>query len=183
MDSKDPTPSLWEGILRRASALRHRYAGLGEAPQDTWSLVNRVAAEKFAGRVEPYDLERSQLFGLWTRAMVSVLNDLVRRDRTPGGAEDAPRRLAEAEASANAERDETLRRLHEALDDLARQDADMGERKALLVALRYFEGLTWDQLATALGSSVHRTRDEWTVTRAWLRRELVRRGVELDGPR
>lgn len=183
MESNDPTPSLWEGILRRASALRRRYAGVGEAPQDTWSLVNRVAAEKFAGRVEPEDLERSQLFGLWTRAMVSVLNDLVRRDRTPAGGEDGPRRLAEAEADATAERDDALRQLHEALGDLARQDADMGERKALLVALRYFEGLTWDELASALGSSVHRTRDEWTVTRAWLRRALVRRGIELDGAR
>jgi DNA-directed RNA polymerase specialized sigma24 family protein len=171
----DPTPSLWEGILRRASALRRRYANLAEAPQDTWSLVNRVAAEKFAGQLAPDARDRGHVYGLWTRAMVSVLNDLHRRARPPASA------ALEHVAGGEEPRDEDLRVLAEVLDELARQDAAMGERKALLVALRYVEGLTWEELASALGSSVRRTRDEWDVTRAWLRRELERRGVGREG--
>lgn len=174
----DPTPSLWEGILRRASALRRRYGNLDQAPADTWSLVNRVAAEKFQGRALPEAADRGHVLGLWTRAMVSVLNDLHRRERRR-----AARSAVELAATpaAGGERDEeALHGLEEALQELARQDAAMGEHKALLVALRYFEGLTWEELATALGSSVHRTRDEWAVTRAWLRRALRRRGVELE---
>jgi DNA-directed RNA polymerase specialized sigma24 family protein len=173
----EPTPSLWDGILRRASALRRRYANLAEAPQDTWSLVNRVAAGKLHGQAEPGGgAGRDQTFALWTRAMVSVLNDLHRRERSRG-----PREELDAELAAPPACDEeTLAGLQEVLRDLARQDAEMGESKALLVALRYFEGLTWDELASALGSSVRRTRDEWVVTRAWLRRELRRRGVDLE---
>lgn len=171
----DPTPSLWEGILRRASALRRRYGNLSEAPQDTWSLVNRVAVEKFQGRLVPEARDRGHVFGLWTKAMVSVLNDLHRRSRRREryAAEPGPEPRSPAETN-----EESVAQLAEALQDLARQDAEMGEHKALLVALRYFEGLTWEELASALGSSVHRTRDEWAVTRAWLRRELKRRGVE-----
>lgn len=171
----DPTPSLWEGILRRASSLRKRYGNLAEAPQDTWSLVNRVAAEKFDGRVVPAARDRSHLYGLWTKAMVSVLNDLHRKERRRERVERAA-----SEPAADERDEDDLRQLEESLQDLARQDAAMGERKALLVALRYFEGLTWEELASALGSSVRRTRDEWAVTRAWLRRELKRRGAGLE---
>ena len=180
-EATDPTPSLWEGILRRASSLRQRYGNLAEAPQDTWSLVNRVAAEKFAGKALPEATDRDHLFGLWTRAMVSVLNDLHRRQNRRA----RPEELAGAHLDAPAidarddDHEEALRELHEALQELAAQDQRMGEHKALLVALRYFEGLTWEELASALGSSVHRTRDEWAVTRAWLRRKLKHRGVEL----
>jgi DNA-directed RNA polymerase specialized sigma24 family protein len=175
----EPTQSLWEGILRRASALRRRYSRLGDAPQDTWSLVGRVAAEKFQGRVEP-EGDRSHFFALWTKAMVSVLNDLSRRERARGARQPLVAGSAGEPAEPSARDEESLRSLEQALQALARQDAEMGEKKALLVALRYFEGLTWEELATALGSSVRRTRDEWAVTRAWLRRELRRAGVELD---
>jgi len=178
----DPTPSLWEGILDRASALRRRYANLSEAPQDTWSLVNRVAADKLHGRLTgPAGADRDRLLGLWTRSMVSVLNDLYRRERARPvqTQETAPHPCDQVAAPAPGD-DEELRILADVLADLARQDEAMGERKALLVALRHFEGLTWEELASSLGSSVRRTRDEWAVTRAWLRRELRRRGVELD---
>ncbi len=175
----DPTPSLWDGILARASVLRRRYANLADAPQDTWSLVGRVAAEKFAGGVAPKTRDRDHLWALWTRAMVSVLNDLHRRERRRG-ATTPLEALGEGHEPAQAEPDDRLQALAEALRELAERDAALGEEKALLVALRYFEGLTWEELGTTLGSSVRRARDEWAVTRAWLRRELRRRGVELD---
>jgi DNA-directed RNA polymerase specialized sigma24 family protein len=176
----DPTPSLLEGILRRASALRRRYAASGDAPLDTWSLVNRVAADKFGGQVAPEARDRDHVYALWTRALVSVLNDLHRRERRrgEGRALDAVRG-GEPVAPA-PEDDEALSCLDGALRDLAERDRELGEDKALLVALKYFEGLTWEELATTLGSSVHRVRDEWAVTQAWLRRELRRRGVELE---
>jgi len=179
----DPTPSLWEGILQRASALRRRYANVADAPQDTWSLVGRVAAEKFAGRVDPSARDRDHLVALWTRAMRCVLNDLHRRQRGREAAAPGERvSLDEALGGARgaAERDETVAILAEALRELAERDERLGEEKALLVALKYFEGLTWEEIASTLGSSVRRARDEWAVTRAWLRRELRRRGLELD---
>lgn len=176
----EPTPSLLEGILRRASTLRRRYANLDGGPEDTWSLVNRVAAEKFSGSVEPRANDRDHLYALWTRAMVSVLNDLHRRERRGGPHRASAPLPSQHGAPAPARDEEALRVLDEVLAELAARDESMGEQKALVVVLKYLEGLTWEQLATALGSSVRRVRDEWAVTRAWLRRELRRRGVELE---
>ncbi len=177
----DPTPSLWEGILQRASRLRRRYGNLGDAPQDTWSLVNRVAADKFRGRLVPDADNRDHLFGLWNKAMVSVLNDLHRKDQSREDRQ-ASRRVPLSNEMAERPENvdvESLRALDEALRKLAEQDREMGEKKALVVALKYFEGLTWAELASTLDSSVHRVRDEWAVGRAWLRRELKGRGIDL----
>lgn len=177
----EPTASLWEGILQRASSLRRRYGNLADAPHDTWSLVNRVAADKFAGRALPDARDRGHALALWTRAMVSVLNDLHRRQRRRGLDAGAGVPAADAYVEADATGDgERLAALDAALKALARHDETMGEHKALIVALKYFEGLTWEQLASTFGSSVHRVRDEWDVARAWLRRELRKQGFELD---
>ena len=56
-----------------------------------------------------------------------------------------------------------------ALDELAIVDI----RKAELVKLRYFTGLTVEEAAEALGIS-HTTADRhWTYARIWLYRELA----------
>ena len=177
----DPTPSLWEGILQRASALRQRYGNLADAPQDTWSLVNRVAAEKFQGQVVPDTNDRDHLYGLWTKAMYCVLNDLHRKEQRRDDRNPGERIPLSDELAVTREEDGALKALEEALHELVRRDEKMGEQKGMLVALKYIEGLSWEELATTLGSSVRRARDEWAVTRAWLRRELKRRGFDLDG--
>jgi RNA polymerase sigma factor (TIGR02999 family) len=58
--------------------------------------------------------------------------------------------------------------LHEALDRLAAKDA----RKAELVKLRFFAGLTNEQAAKALGISSSTADNDWAYARAWLRLEL-----------
>lgn len=55
-----------------------------------------------------------------------------------------------------------------ALDRLAAIDA----RAAKVVVLRYFGGLSHDEIAEALAISVATVKREWTAARAWLRREL-----------
>lgn len=59
--------------------------------------------------------------------------------------------------------------LHEALERLALLDP----QQARLVELRYFGGMNIDETATALGISPATVKREWTVARAWLRRELA----------
>lgn len=58
--------------------------------------------------------------------------------------------------------------LHEALDRLAAVDP----RKAELVKLRFFAGLTNAQAAEALGISTSTADNDWTYARAWLRVQL-----------
>jgi len=58
--------------------------------------------------------------------------------------------------------------VHDALDRLAAFDA----RKAELVKLRYFVGLTIEETAEALGISAPTAKRDWAYARAWLHREI-----------
>jgi RNA polymerase sigma factor (TIGR02999 family) len=59
-----------------------------------------------------------------------------------------------------------------ALDDALARLAIMDPRKARLVELRYFAGLSIPEAAAALGVSQATVGREWAVARMWLRREL-----------
>jgi RNA polymerase sigma factor (TIGR02999 family) len=61
-----------------------------------------------------------------------------------------------------------LQSLNEALHKLASQD----RRKAELVKLRFFAGLTIDEAAQALGISTSTADNDWAYARCWLRLEL-----------
>ena len=60
--------------------------------------------------------------------------------------------------------------LHEALEKLAAIDAE----KARVVELKFFGGLTTEEIAVNLGKSVATIEREWTFARAWLGRKLKR---------
>ncbi len=49
-------------------------------------------------------------------------------------------------------------------------------RKAALVKLRYFAGLTIEQAAEALGVSTSTVDNDWAYVKSWLRREMERSG-------
>lgn len=59
--------------------------------------------------------------------------------------------------------------LHVALEELAVID----RRKGLVVELKYFGGLTTEEIAAALGVSTATVEREWAFSRAWLRRALA----------
>ena len=67
--------------------------------------------------------------------------------------------------------DDELLSVHESLEGLAAQDA----RKAELVKLRYFAGLTLEQAAEALGISVPTAKRDWAYARAWLFKDISQR--------
>ena len=58
--------------------------------------------------------------------------------------------------------------LDEALSDLARRDP----RKARVVELRFFGGLSVDETALALSVSPQTVLRDWSLAKAWLTREL-----------
>ena len=66
------------------------------------------------------------------------------------------------------QRDEDLLALDEALEALATRDA----RQAKIVELRFFGGLSIQEVAHLLGVSERTIGKEWSMIRAWLRREL-----------
>jgi RNA polymerase sigma factor (sigma-70 family) len=62
--------------------------------------------------------------------------------------------------------------LHEALERLAALDA----RQVQIVELRFFGGLTNEEVAKLLNISVATVKRDWTAAQAWLRRELDGQG-------
>ena len=68
----------------------------------------------------------------------------------------------------SSERAEGLLELDEALKKLS----DMDERKGRVVELRYFGGLSNEEIAEVLGASVRTIIREWQFARTWLLREL-----------
>ena len=75
--------------------------------------------------------------------------------------------LADVEAIADSSFDDLLA-LHEALEKLEKKD----NRKADLVKLRFFAGLTNEQAAAVLGISTSTADNDWSYARSWLRLEI-----------
>lgn len=113
---------------------------------------------------------RSHFFAVAAMVMRSVLVDYARaRQRAKRGGNARALSLGAADGVAAAEDAVDVVALDEALDRLAAQDA----RKAQVVELRYFVGLSIEETAQALDASPATVKREWTAARAWLRRELT----------
>ena len=65
-----------------------------------------------------------------------------------------------------------------ALDEALRRLAEIEPRRAQVVDLRYFGGLTEPEVAEALGVSLRTVADDWRFARAWLARRLGEEGAE-----
>jgi RNA polymerase sigma factor (TIGR02999 family) len=111
---------------------------------------------------------RGQFFAAAAAAMRRILVDRARDHRRVN--QESGRRRVELEADQAAIDPATtdLVAIDEALDQLADYDA----RKAQVVMLRYFAGLTVEETALAMDLSPATIRNEWTLARAWLHRAL-----------
>jgi DNA-directed RNA polymerase specialized sigma24 family protein len=56
----------------------------------------------------------------------------------------------------------------EALDDALTALAEVDQRKAKVVELRFFGGLAWEQVAEVLDASVRTVKRDWELAKAWL---------------
>ncbi len=111
---------------------------------------------------------RAHFLGVAAKAMRSVLIDHARRKaalRRGGSAERQPLDLVVEGLEQEAP---DLVALDAALERLARQDQEL----ARLVELRFFGGLSMDEVASALGLSVATAQRRWTVARLWLQRDM-----------
>lgn len=149
--------------------LAQRYLhGSGSLTLQPTALVNE-ALIKLIG-ADPEWENRAHFFGAAARAMRQVLVDAARHrlaDKRGGGA----LHLTLGAASGQAARDDI--ELLE-LDELLRRLADLDPTQARVVELRYFVGLSIDDTARVLGLHPSAVNREWTMARAWLKRELER---------
>ncbi|WP_412069720.1 ECF-type sigma factor [Rubrivirga sp. IMCC43871] len=159
----------------RSVAHRQRVRN-GAAPTVNTTAVVHEAYAKLAGRSAVLDLsDREHFVRVAARAMRDVIVDYARAQATDkrGGdgraaSLDALREVGVTAVSPHVDLDEALT-VDAALDQLATLDAEA----ARVAELRYFTGLTNDEVAEVMGLSPATTKRRWTVARAWLARQLA----------
>ncbi len=113
---------------------------------------------------------RAHFFSAAAEAMRRILIERARRKLSVKHGANAEHIVADdIEIAAPIEIDDELLAVHEALDALAAHDA----RKAELVKLRYFAGLTIEEAAEVLNISAPTAKRDWTYARAWLYRKIT----------
>ena len=158
-------------VYRRLRLLAQ--AKLSQERPDHTLQPTALVHEVFVRLVEARELEvsdRVHFFALAARLMREILIDQGRARRSAkrgGGA--AGLSLDEAGAPASAGLDpETLFALDEALVALEA----LAPRQASVVELRFFTGLTHEEIAQVLRISRATVEREWAVARRWLARRL-----------
>jgi RNA polymerase sigma-70 factor (ECF subfamily) len=113
---------------------------------------------------------RTHFFAVGAQAMRRILVDHARargRNKRGGGWH---RIALDEHLAVSPHRDADVLAVDEAIDKLAQLDP----RQARIVELRFFGGLTVEEVAEVLGVSKRTVENEWKIVRAWLRRELDR---------
>ena len=162
------TPLVYDELRRRA-----RYYLRGERPDHTLrptALVNEVYLRMV--QIDRLDWrDRSHFFAMAARQMRRILVDSARRRRYKKRGEGAVH-VTFDEALVASDHRPDLVALDDALDQLAVQD----ERKARVVELRFFGGLTNEEIAAALHISTDTVTRDWQMAKLWLRRALAKGG-------
>ena len=117
---------------------------------------------------------RSHFFAIAAQMMRRILVDYARsRNYAKRGGGEQALSLDEG-LIVSDERSAEVVAVHEALAELAKFDA----RKSQIVELRFFGGLTIEETAEVLGVSPGTVMADWTMAKAWLRREISPQAVD-----
>jgi RNA polymerase sigma factor (TIGR02999 family) len=163
------TPLVYEELRRLAHHYMERQTP-GHTLQTT-ALVNE-AYLRLAEQSRPSFTNRAHFFAVAAKAMRQILvNHANAQRRQKRGAGAGKVELDEA-ALISPEQPTAILDLNEALEKLATLDF----RKAQAVELKYFGGLTQDEIAEVLKISSVTVRRDWVFARAWLYSELHNAG-------
>jgi len=113
---------------------------------------------------------RSHFYGIAAQMIRRILVDYARAKQTKKRGEALPKIAFDEAVGAHASEDLDL----VALDDALKALAEIDPRQSRIVELRYFAGLSIEDTAEVLQISPATVKRDWTVARAWLKRELVR---------
>jgi RNA polymerase sigma-70 factor, ECF subfamily len=132
----------------------------------TTALVN----EAYVRLIDQRDVRwqnRVHFFAIAAQMMRRILIDHARRLASAKGGGTGKMSLEEA-AVLSDERAAELVALNEALENLAKID----ERKSKVVEMRFFGGLSVEEIANVIGVSPDTVTRDWRRAKAWLHREI-----------
>lgn len=166
------TPIVY-GELRRLARYYMSAERTGHSLQTT-ALVNEAYLRLTDYKRMQWE-NRAHFFAVSAQLMRRILVDHARRHNLKRGA--GVQHVSLEDTAVVGERDEDLVALDEALQALARFDF----RKAQVVELRFFGGLSVEETAEVLKISPITVMRDWNTAKGWLYRELS--GEKSDGLR
>jgi RNA polymerase sigma factor (TIGR02999 family) len=171
--AREGDPDALDEALRRMYNALHRLADeqlrhdRNERTLSATALVNEAYLRVFVGAAPPQWESRGHLLGVTARAMRQVLIDASRR-RKAAKRPQVKDRISLTEVVSGLAVEVEPDALEEALNQLEAIDP----RQARIVEMRFFVGLTAEQIGAALDVSPSTVQREWRLARAWLQREL-----------
>lgn len=161
----DVIPLVYDELRRMA----HRYMAQerGNHTIQATALVNEVYLKMKDNRASRWR-NRAQFFAVAAQMMRHILVDYARRHtraKRGGGAQQVT--LDDALIIAAEKSDEMLA-VNDALEKLEQID----KRRSEVAVMRFFAGLSSEEIAEALSISVETVTRDWRTARAWLRNEL-----------
>ncbi len=159
-------PLVYEELRR----LAHRYM-VRERPGHTLQ-TSALVNEAYLRLIDQKDVHwqnRAHFFGIAAQMMRRILVDYARKRRYDKRGGDArPVSLDEAMIVSDARAAEVV-----ALDDALKGLVEIDPRKSQIVELRFFGGLSIEETAEVLAVSPGTVMRDWTLAKAWLRREII----------
>ena len=155
--------------LRRMARRYLRNQPAGHTLQTT-ELIHQAYLKLARGGDKDWQ-NRAHFYGVAAQAMRHILVDYARsrQSQKRGGAVEKV--TLDEGTHASFDRVDEVVALNDALERLI----DLEERKGRVVELKYFGGLTHEEIATVLKVSADTVKNDWRFARTWLLRELSSR--------
>ena len=171
LDARDRlVPVVYDELRRRAAAhLRRERSGHTLEPT---ALVHEVYL-RLANQDRADWQNRAQFFAVASQIMRRVLVDRARARRMAKRSGRWARVSLHEDAARTSPREVDVLDLDLALDELAAFDP----RKARVAELRFFAGLSLEEIGLVLETSVATTMRDWQAARAWLFNRLSQAGA------
>jgi RNA polymerase sigma factor (TIGR02999 family) len=158
-------PLVYEELHR----LAHQYMN-HERPGHTLQ-TSALVNEAFVRLVDQRNVHwqnRAHFFGIAAQMMRRILVDYARtRQAEKRGGNVVVITLNEELIVSDEQNDEVV-----ALDDALKRLVQLDQRKCQIVELRFFAGLSIEETAEVIGLSPGSIMREWTLAKAWLRKEI-----------
>lgn len=166
-------PLVYQELRRRASD-RLRRERPGHTLQAT-ALVHE-AYLRLLGQRAPSWQNRNQFYAIASQMMRRILVDHARARRASKRQGQRIRLELHEDVASSGPREVDLIALDQALDDLTALDPRQGR----MVELRFFAGLSHEEVAAVLDLSPATVKREWRVARAWLFQRVAGQGGDAS---
>jgi RNA polymerase sigma factor (TIGR02999 family) len=165
-------PLVYDDLKVIARSVRRRNRGMALRGPQTTTLLHEAALRLLGADVGAAD--RRHFFAIAAQAMRFVLVDEARRRlaKKRAAEENAIELTADAPGAVDSRPEEVLA-VHQALAKLGR----LHPRHVQMVELRYFAGMTVEEVAEVLDVSIPTVKRDWQAARRWLYAELHPRPV------